>query len=138
MQTVIYTIVVLGVLGLVGALVLYLTAKRFHVEEDERIGRIEDLLPGANCGACGRNGCHDFAFANIFFPQCLRLFRLTAKQDLRKLTLRLAPVAVRVRLNALAVCWKCARLVGENAVCGWHAAIVIKVLWPARFVLQPA
>lgn len=59
MQTVIYTIVVLGVLGLVGALVLYLTAKRFHVEEDERISRIEDLLPGANCGACGRNGCHD-------------------------------------------------------------------------------
>ncbi len=65
MQTVIYTIVVLGVLGLVGALVLYLTAKRFHVEEDERIGRIEDLLPGANCGACGRNGCHDFACACV-------------------------------------------------------------------------
>ena len=41
MQTVIYTIVVLGVLGLVGALVLYLTAKRFHVEEDERISRID-------------------------------------------------------------------------------------------------
>ena len=48
-----------------GALVLYLTAKRFHVEEDERISRIEDLLPGANCGACGRNGCHDFACACV-------------------------------------------------------------------------
>ena len=52
---------VLGAAGLAAALILYLVAKKFMVKEDERIGQIEEILPGANCGACGRKGCHDFA-----------------------------------------------------------------------------
>lgn len=43
------------------AIVLYLVAKKFNVKEDARIGEIEAILPGANCGACGFKGCHDFA-----------------------------------------------------------------------------
>lgn len=61
MQVFIYTVILLGALGLVGALVLYLTARRFHVEEDPRIDDIAALLPGANCGGCGLKGCRDFA-----------------------------------------------------------------------------
>ncbi len=57
----IYTLVLMGLLGLVGAIVLYLTAKKFKVVEDPRIDQIEGLLPGANCGACGCKGCRDFA-----------------------------------------------------------------------------
>lgn len=57
----IYTLVLMGILGLVGAVVLYLTAKKFKVVEDSRIDEIESLLPGANCGACGCKGCRDFA-----------------------------------------------------------------------------
>lgn len=52
---------VLGAVGFVAALILYVVAKRFYVKEDARIVEIEDILPGANCGACGRKGCHDFA-----------------------------------------------------------------------------
>ena len=55
------TALLLGLTGLAGAFVLYLTARRFHVEEDPRIDNIESLLPGANCGACGCRGCRDFA-----------------------------------------------------------------------------
>ena len=35
----------------------------FAVEEDPRIGQIRELLPGANCGACGYPGCDAYAAA---------------------------------------------------------------------------
>ena len=47
---------VMGALGLVLAAVLLAAAKRFYVYEDPRIDQIEDLLPGANCGGCGKAG----------------------------------------------------------------------------------
>ncbi|MBD5229172.1 MAG: RnfABCDGE type electron transport complex subunit B [Bacteroidales bacterium] len=52
---------VLGAAGFAAGLILYIVAKKFNVKEDARIGQIEEILPGANCGACGRKGCHDFA-----------------------------------------------------------------------------
>lgn len=57
------TMLLLGCIGLVAAVLLWGAAKRFHVEEDPRISEVEALLPGANCGGCGRSGCHDFAVA---------------------------------------------------------------------------
>lgn len=60
-STLIWTIVILAGLGLVLALLLYLVAQRFKVEEDPRVEKIEECLPGANCGGCGYAGCHDFA-----------------------------------------------------------------------------
>lgn len=39
--------------------------RRFHVEEDPRIDAVEELLPGANCGACGQAGCRAFAEAVV-------------------------------------------------------------------------
>lgn len=62
---------VLGAAGLAAALILYFVAKRFAVKEDSRIEEIEKILPGANCGACGRKGCHDFAV------ECCRTGSLT-------------------------------------------------------------
>ena len=60
-QIVIWTIVILAGLGLLLAVVLYLVALKFKVEEDPRIEQIEKTLPGANCGGCGYAGCHAFA-----------------------------------------------------------------------------
>ncbi len=65
MLLIFYTFILLGVLGLLGALVLYFTAKKFHVEEDARVEAIASLLPGANCGGCGFKGCRDFALACV-------------------------------------------------------------------------
>ncbi|MCM1503580.1 MAG: RnfABCDGE type electron transport complex subunit B [Muribaculum sp.] len=62
-MSIFYAIIVLGGIGLLGACILYLVSKRFYVKEDPRIALIEELLPGANCGSCGRSGCHDFACA---------------------------------------------------------------------------
>lgn len=61
MNLVILSIAILGGLGIVSAVILFLTSKRFYVKEDPKIAEIEELLPGANCGGCGYNGCHDFA-----------------------------------------------------------------------------
>lgn len=61
MHLLICTLLLLGLLGLFGALVLYFTAKKFHVDENPQIEAIAALLPGANCGGCGFKGCRDFA-----------------------------------------------------------------------------
>ena len=45
-NTIILTIVILSGLGLLLALVLFLVAKKFKVEEDPRIDIVEGLLPG--------------------------------------------------------------------------------------------
>ena len=64
-STVIWTVVILAGLGLVLAVLLYLVAQKFKVWEDERVGLVEAVLPGANCGGCGRAGCHDFASSAV-------------------------------------------------------------------------
>ncbi|MBF0287667.1 MAG: RnfABCDGE type electron transport complex subunit B [SAR324 cluster bacterium] len=54
-------VVILGGLGLLFATILAIAYKKLHVDEDPRIGQVEDLLPGTNCGACGEPGCRAFA-----------------------------------------------------------------------------
>lgn len=60
-MTIAISIALLGIIGVVAALLLFIAAKRFHVYEDPKIEEIEALLPGANCGGCGFSGCHAFA-----------------------------------------------------------------------------
>ncbi len=59
--TIIWTIAIITLLGVVLAVVLYLVAKKFKVEEDPRIDEVEKVMPGANCGGCGFAGCRAFA-----------------------------------------------------------------------------
>ncbi len=48
-------------IGFLAALGLGVAAKKFAVQEDPRLEKILDILPGANCGACGYAGCSAFA-----------------------------------------------------------------------------
>jgi Na+-translocating ferredoxin:NAD+ oxidoreductase RNF subunit RnfB len=64
-QTIIWTVAILSVLGLLLALILFWVARKFRVEEDPRIDAVEKVLPGANCGGCGFAGCHAFADAAV-------------------------------------------------------------------------
>ena len=66
--TVIWTIIILTVLGLLLALMLFFIAKKFKVEEDPRIDEVEKVMPGANCGGCGFAGCRAFADAAVKAP----------------------------------------------------------------------
>lgn len=63
MSPVLTSVLVLGITGLVLGLVLFAVARKFHVGENPMVGRIEELLPGANCGGCGFPGCAGFAKA---------------------------------------------------------------------------
>lgn len=65
MEIVISSVILLGVIGGIAAVILYLAAKKFNVVEDPRIAEIEALLPGANCGGCGLSGCGAFARACV-------------------------------------------------------------------------
>lgn len=58
-------IIVVTLIGIVGAVILVVAAKFFAVEEDERIGQVAAVLPAANCGACGYAGCSDYAKAVV-------------------------------------------------------------------------
>lgn len=73
-NTVIWTIAIITVLGLLLALVLFLVAKKFKVEEDPRIDEVEKVMPGANCGGCGFAGCRAFAEAAVKSPDLEGIF----------------------------------------------------------------
>jgi len=51
----------MGSLGLLLGGILVLANRRLFVYEDPRIDEVEELLPHANCGACGTAGCRAFA-----------------------------------------------------------------------------
>jgi electron transport complex protein RnfB len=57
--------ITLAVMGLLLGLGLAYAAEIFKVEEDERVLKVEEMLPGYNCGACGYPGCSGFAEAII-------------------------------------------------------------------------
>ncbi len=52
-------------LGVVMGIMLAVAAKAFAVKRDPRVEKIEELLPGANCGGCGFAGCSAFAEAVV-------------------------------------------------------------------------
>ncbi|NLJ89163.1 MAG: RnfABCDGE type electron transport complex subunit B [Epulopiscium sp.] len=63
--SIVYPIVSIGGLGILFGAGLGYASKKFAVEVDERIPKVRDLLPGANCGGCGFAGCDAFATAVV-------------------------------------------------------------------------
>ncbi len=53
------------VLGAVLATVIAIAVRKLYVYEDPRIDEVEEMLPAANCGACGYPGCRAFAEATV-------------------------------------------------------------------------
>ena len=65
MDILLISLLVLGATGLVAAVLLFVIASRFKVEEDPRIDQVTEVLPGANCGGCGFAGCRALAEACV-------------------------------------------------------------------------
>ena len=53
MNTIFLSLVVLGTIGLLAAIILYVVSQKFKVEENPIIDEVEAALPSANCGGCG-------------------------------------------------------------------------------------
>ena len=75
---IITSLIVFGSISAVAASILYLVQKKFKTEPNVLAEKIAELLPQANCGACGKAGCQDFAkacsladkegFASLYCP----------------------------------------------------------------------
>jgi len=62
-MSIIMAVVIVGGIGLIFGCLLAYASIIFEVKKDPRIGEITEVLPGANCGACGYAGCSAFAAA---------------------------------------------------------------------------
>jgi electron transport complex protein RnfB len=60
-----YELLTMSGLGVISSVGLGFAAKKFHVDRDPRIEKIDDVLPHAQCGACGYPGCKPFATAVV-------------------------------------------------------------------------
>ena len=56
MQIIILTLIVSLILSLAIGFLLGFFKKLFYVAPDETVAKIREVLPGANCGACGFPG----------------------------------------------------------------------------------
>ena len=65
LNVILIAVCVLGAIGLIAALILWGTSKKFAVYEDPRIAQVNEVLPGANCGGCGFPGCGGMAAACV-------------------------------------------------------------------------
>ena len=70
MNTMLLTVALVAGMGLVGSVILVIVSKRLAVKEDERLGDLVDMLPGANCGSCGYAGCEAYAHALLEGAPC--------------------------------------------------------------------
>ena len=59
--SILYSTILLGSIGIVAAVILFVVSKKFYVYEDPLIAEVEDILPAANCGGCGSPGCKAFS-----------------------------------------------------------------------------
>ena len=64
-NVIVISMLILGGIAILAAIILYVIAKKFKVEEDPRIDEVAEVLPGANCGGCGFAGCRNFAEACV-------------------------------------------------------------------------
>lgn len=58
-------VLTLSGIGLLASLGLGLAARKFAVHQDPLIERVEQALPGVNCGVCGMAGCSAYARAVV-------------------------------------------------------------------------
>ena len=61
MNPILFAIILVTVIGLIGAVILVAASIFMYVPVDERVEKITAVLAGANCGACGCAGCADYA-----------------------------------------------------------------------------
>jgi electron transport complex protein RnfB len=65
MMELLVPILTMTALGFLFSAGLVLAYKKLRVEEDPKIEKVSEVLPQANCGACGFSGCRAFAEAVV-------------------------------------------------------------------------
>ena len=82
----IYIIVgIMFVLGLFFGLLIAYLSDVLKVKEDERIEKVNKMLPGYNCGACGKSGCLGLAKSIVEEGESPNLCKPIKKDQLEEL-----------------------------------------------------
>jgi len=63
MSVVITAVVSVTIIGLICAILLNVASQLMYVKVDLRVTQLNEIMPGANCGACGYPGCEGFCVA---------------------------------------------------------------------------
>lgn len=63
MNTILISVLIVSIVGLIAGLGLAIASIVMAVPIDEKAAAVEEVLPGANCGACGFSGCAGYAKA---------------------------------------------------------------------------
>jgi len=88
----------MGAVGAVFGLALAIAARKFAVKTDPRVEAVRDVLPGANCGACGFAGCQGYAEAVVNDPTLSSGLCAPGKADIAamvaKITGKVAPEVI--------------------------------------------
>lgn len=63
MTEILTAVIPVVIIGILCAAMLVVASKLMAVKEDERLPKVRECLPGANCGACGYAGCDGYAKA---------------------------------------------------------------------------
>ncbi len=64
-MTYLIPVLIVGGCGVLAGVLLTVVSRLFYVKVDERVQKISEALPQANCGACGFAGCADYANAIV-------------------------------------------------------------------------
>jgi len=75
MKEIQFAVLALGLTGFCFSILLAFLSKKLKVEENPKVEKVLDILPGLNCGACGFSGCLAYAQAAVkkcnIFQGCL-------------------------------------------------------------------
>ncbi len=63
MNAFLFAVIIVAAIGIIAGLILAVASIIMHVPTDEKAEAILEILPGANCGACGYSGCSGYAAA---------------------------------------------------------------------------
>lgn len=85
MKEIIIGISLLFLLSLFFGLVIAVLSDVLKVEEDEEVQKILKMLPGYNCGACGKSGCLGLARAIVEEGESPILCRPIKNEQLKQL-----------------------------------------------------
>ena len=61
MTPIIIAVVTVAAIGLIAGIILTLASHFMAIKVDEKVVKVRECLPGANCGACGYAGCDEYA-----------------------------------------------------------------------------
>ncbi len=63
MNPILLAVIIVAGIGIIAGALLAVLSKIMAVPVDEKAAAVEEILPGANCGACGFSGCSGYAAA---------------------------------------------------------------------------